>query len=1491
MEKELNKLLQLHLHIVALSGDVDKVRELLEGGECDVNCVDKDGWTPLHEAASEGHLGVVRVLLSEFKANVIAHTDSGETPLHCAAKKGHLDVVRVLVSEFKANVNAHTDSGETPLHCAAKKGHLDVVRVLVLEFKALVNAYTNHGETPLHLAASGGHLGVVRVLVSEFKAYANAHTNSGETPLHRAAERGHVDVARVLLKEYKAKVNARTNGDDAPLHLAASGGHLDVVRVLISKFKAKVDAPTKDSEKPLHLASKGGHLGVVKVLISEFKADVNALTDLSQTPMDMASSEEVAVALMKEFHCDTKGGTPYIHTACERGWVNFVRALVQKHGTDILKNVNRHGDASFDVAVNNHREEVAVVLMNEFHCDTKGGTPYIHTACERGWVNLVRALVQKHGTGILNHKFDMTRHVAKATTTTTTPTTPLYYITANTQGHEVAVMLSKEFGSSVKDLEGRSLLHIACKQGDFNLVCALISDGKADITATDNKENTCFDEAVNNNSEEVALALMNEFHCDTKGGTPYIHTACKRGWINLVRALVQKHGTHILKDDGNIPIDVAVNNNRYELALALMNEFHCDTNVGTPYIHRACERGWVQLIQALIQKHGTGILNGKVDTYTNSYDFMATMFHYITANTQVAVMLSKEFGLSVKDLEGRSLLHLACKKGDVSLVRALINDGKADVIARDGEGNTPLHVAALSARTEVVNALIKGFGCDVHVTGHLGRSLLHSACTTDNGSLVMLVSQHISPWVADDNGDTPLHICARLGNRFSVGVLLELNPPVLIRNNFGKTPRDLEVTAVSNCIDVYMKVNKDKIYSQYEVVQRNAKRKYSLPEPITRAFVVGNSGAGKSSLVEALKREGLLDSFKRVSESSVPPHTAGIVPSIHTSKHYGRVLFYDFAGDAEYYSSHAAILENLASSRKGNNVFLLVIDMREEMAEIKKTFHYWLSFIQHQQFHGQKSRLIVVGSHLDLLTRDVAKKRGKELQIFCDGIDTEDVQMSAHFMLDCCKPKSKQIVQIQTLMRKLTEHSSRFKLSLQASILLGLLDKDFSNVPACSIKTLLGHIEETGIEIPTDPKLLHPLILELHDLGLLFLVESSNRESSSVVLNMSQLTNIVHKSLFSEEGFLKASFEKKGLLFSFSAGIVPQGILDEILPENITKECLVQLQYCQEISHAEAHVFPSLKVSDSTDQSFLFFPALCSADKSEVEWVTPPDLCYGIGWLARCTDPCDYLSPRFHHVLMLRLIFKFTLSARPPADKLSSGSPDLSHFQRRCTVWKTGVHWLMKEGVECMVELAGANREVVVLTRSTKHRVENCAAVFNDIVSCVMETKAEFCHSVRLEFFLLDSTSEVDYLSANNLFDMRDVEEVLASADEVVVSVSGKRQMERSKLLCLRYFTLWYSLFPMDFKSVLHYIKNVVRELYMLGLHLGIPKGILDAIEADNRTDVCKMRRELVKGWMSSSLEPPCWWHLVNSLRAVRWSVLAEEIATEFGKLRILSFI
>ena len=540
------------------------------------------------------------------------------------------------------------------------------------------------------------------------------------------------------------------------------------------------------------LMGLGGHhyigllTGVTWVLISDFKADVNACDDNGGTPLHNAAFEEnieLVWMLISEFKadvsaCDDSGTTP-LHLAASNRHLGVVRVLVSE----------------FKVEVN--------VRNNS------GNTP-LHLATSYGCLCLVRVLLSESCNPDVNARDN-------------SGVTPVH-IAIRLGNLGMVRMLISEFKADVNECtdSGDTPLHVAASKGYLDIVRMLVSEFKADVNACNNQGSTPFDVAIDvrKSNEKLVLALMNEFHCDTKGGTPYIHTACKRNWASLIQALVQKYGIGVLKDYVNTTVnnsnklfELAVRNNMEELGLALMNEFHDCTTGGTPYIHIACRRGLVNLVQALVQKHGTGIL-------------------------------------------------------------------KDNVTARDDEGNTPLHVAAMSGEEEIVLSLINEFGCDVNViSGHLGWSLLHSACASDNGSLVRLVSQHISPWVVDNNGDTPLHICAQLGKTESVKALLELDPPVMIRDNFGQTPKDVEKQRTYWCtpINTYMKENKGKIYSQYEVVQRHAKKKYSRPEPITRAFVVGNSGAGKSSLVEALiKRESFLNSFKRVSESSVPPHTAGI---------------------------------------------------------------------------------------------------------------------------------------------------------------------------------------------------------------------------------------------------------------------------------------------------------------------------------------------------------------------------------------------------------------------------------------------------------------------------------------------------------------------------------------------------------------------------------------------------------------------------------------
>ena len=198
--------------------------------------------------------------------------------------------------------------------------------------------------------------------------------------------------------------------------------------------------------------------------------------------------------------------------------------------------------------------------------------------------------------------------------------------------------------------------------------------------------------------------------------------------------------------------------------------------------------------------------------------------------------------------------------------------------------------------------------------------------------------------------------------------------------------------------------------------------------------------------------------------------------------------------------------------------------------------------------------------------------------------------------------------------------------------------------------------------------------------------------------------------------------------------------------------------------------------------------------------------------------------------------------------------------------------------MECMVELVDDKKKIAVVTKSEEDQVENCISVFNKIISCVMEAKAEFCYSIRPQFFLLDPTSSADYLHKDNLFALCDVMRVLNEGKDVVISVTGNVRLNRSKIVFLRNFTFWNDLFPLDFASVLSYLQDVVRNLYKLGIYLRLPQGKLDAIEADFPTDTEKRRIRLVRVWMSSSSDSPCWWLLAQALEQVDHRVLAHQI-------------
>ena len=841
------------------------------------------------------------------------------------------------------------------------------------------------------------------------------------------------------------------------------------------------------------------------------------------------------------------------------------------------------------------------------------------------------------------------------------------------------------------------------------------------------------------------------------------------------------------------------------------------------------------------------------------------------------------YNVNCIDSSGWTPLHYACAKGQLDMVRMLTLEFNADISIVDANGSTPLMLAALNGQNYVTDCLLGELQSPLDSRDHSDKTVLHYACAggVNLAQTLLRICKHISPLVVDMNGDTPLHVCSAYGYSECVEALLQANAPVLIWNNFGKTPLDVAKDSVKLQLQKYMEENRNSLID-YCILQEHSKRRYPSAQSITRFFVIGNRKAGKSSLIELLKKESYSSkSFKQVSLASMPSHTVGVLPSVNISKHR-RLLFYDFAGDPEYYYSHNVFLQSLASSEIGDNVFIIVVDVREDNTTFSHILHYWFSFIRQQNF--VKASLVIVGSHPDLHNKRGITEKYKILQQFCKdigkGLQYNFLHVISYFILDCCKSGSKQINEITKLIASLN-CTSQHRLSLEGSILLGLLEKEFSSINAvCPVKNVISYIEDAKIHITHSTEALYPIFDQLHELGILLLIKGETMDNSHLVLNASELTDKLYKTLFSKSAVdnLKGiySFELGNSLLNF--GIIPESFLQEILPPHVTKECLVQLQYCQEINYRD--VEPPQSYSSS--QSLLFFPALCSLDKSGMSWITPPDISYGIGWLAQCSASQDFFPPRFIHILLFRIVFRYVFSI--PLEKLEHWK-----HSHHCRMWKNGIHWLTEEGVECRVELVNTNTGVAVCTRSTYDKAENCTSIFHNILRCVMETKAEFCHSIKPQFFLLDSTQGVDYLSEHNQFPITDLEDMLTSPEgkEGIVSISGKKQIHHTKLFYMRKLTHWDSLFPIDLTSVLCYFNNIhaVEELVMLGFHLNISHGVLKALKDK---DVYNGRRELVRGWMNFSSDPPCWWHLVRALNVINRRTMANEIAREYGMFDIV---
>ena len=200
------------LHLVSLRGDMVMLEFLIAHPYIDLNSIDDNGTTPIHNAMMHGQYDVVKILLDKGADHSIPDNHR-KTCLHIAAEQGSKVMCKLLVENFKADITAVTDQEQTVLHFATMGLHKDLVQFLLAEHAKtsgtdnddtlpFVNWQDINGETALHkcLSSTSGskndQLELAKELVKHGADVA-IEDSQGRSPLHDVAD----DIKQLLLNE------------------------------------------------------------------------------------------------------------------------------------------------------------------------------------------------------------------------------------------------------------------------------------------------------------------------------------------------------------------------------------------------------------------------------------------------------------------------------------------------------------------------------------------------------------------------------------------------------------------------------------------------------------------------------------------------------------------------------------------------------------------------------------------------------------------------------------------------------------------------------------------------------------------------------------------------------------------------------------------------------------------------------------------------------------------------------------------------------------------------------------------------------------------------------------------------------------------------------------------------------------------------------------------------------------------------------------------
>ncbi|KAJ4717522.1 Ankyrin repeat family protein [Melia azedarach] len=173
------------LHVAALLGHVDFVREILRQKPELAGELDSQRSSALHKASHKGYVDVVQALLQVNPEMCFARNADGRNPLHLAAMTGRIDVLEELVRATPLAASATTIWGDNILHLCVQHNQFQALKFLLenMDDQELLNAKNDFGMTTFHLAVADKQIEAIKFLTTRTTLKVNALNANGITAL------------------------------------------------------------------------------------------------------------------------------------------------------------------------------------------------------------------------------------------------------------------------------------------------------------------------------------------------------------------------------------------------------------------------------------------------------------------------------------------------------------------------------------------------------------------------------------------------------------------------------------------------------------------------------------------------------------------------------------------------------------------------------------------------------------------------------------------------------------------------------------------------------------------------------------------------------------------------------------------------------------------------------------------------------------------------------------------------------------------------------------------------------------------------------------------------------------------------------------------------------------------------------------------------------------------------------------------------------------